>query len=313
MLILTPEIQIKFFRIILCLGIALNSTTVTILKCQNSKLDTSIYIIDTLFLRINEIVDKDTSIDLFRFAMIKSNIASCIASNIQKEDSFYSYIKWIYSQCPHEMHFFDYTNSEEFKQVILKRNLAIGLKTFTYINQINDSIEGTYNKALQKKLANMLEGQIKDKQILEDIINKRVLDKEFKKQLQNINKNKIKRLIQLDSIFIKYGYPGKSIVGTKCSSYAILILENYNYNELYKYLNLITDACLKGELYKASYASFIDHFFILTGRKQIFGTQTIIINKIKHILPVGNNKELHKRRDKYGLTPLYLVSNTRVK
>ncbi|TDO19305.1 DUF6624 domain-containing protein [Pedobacter duraquae] len=109
------------------------------------------------------------------------------------------------------------------------------------------------------------------------------------------------RLIQ--QIMLKYGYPGKTLVGKESSSVAWSVLQHSN--QIASYLTLVQEAARKGEVEKKYAALMEDRVLMYSGKPQIYGTQGSY-RKLKNgksemiIFPIQDPAGVNKRRRKMG-------------
>ena len=109
------------------------------------------------------------------------------------------------------------------------------------------------------------------------------------------------RLIQ--QIILKYGYPGKTLVGMESSNVAWSVLQHSN--QIASYLRLVQDTARKGEVEKKYAALMEDRVLMYSGKPQLYGTQGSY-RKLKSgksemiIFPIQNPAGVNKRRKKMG-------------
>jgi len=220
----------------------------------------------------------------------------------RKDDTLFKYTKHSLNKYPHEIsdHFFW---ADSFFTLHIKNGYSKYYpKTYKYMHYVKDSLEKTYNKPLQEKIIYIFNSAQRDKNKLENLLaNKTVSEKTLKKVVENIKQNNLKRFNQLDSIIRIHGYPGKSLVGTKYSSHAVLLILQDKTEKQLQYLDILTKASINKELYKEAYAMYIDQLLIGMGRKQLFGIQYRIHKSEILTYPIGNPEDLDKRRMNYGL------------
>lgn len=91
---------------------------------------------------------------------------------------------------------------------------------------------------------------------------------------QKQDKLDIENSKDLERIFTKYGYPGKSLVGSRYCNHASIILEHsFNIEFLKKWFPFVSEAYNKGELSENAFKLLIDRYHWRITGKQIFGTQ----------------------------------------
>lgn len=107
----------------------------------------------------------------------------------------------------------------------------------------------------------------------------------------------------VENIFQRYGYPGKSLVGTPTNEVAWYVIQHSF--KIPKYLNLMKEAAQKNELPFRLVAMMEDRFLMGEGKEQIYGTQgttrTIKNGKNEYFIwPIQNPKEVNQRRKQAG-------------
>lgn len=109
------------------------------------------------------------------------------------------------------------------------------------------------------------------------------------------------------------GYPGKSLVGEKYAEVAWGVLQHSSQKTLKKFLPLIKEKSLRGELDPLCYAKSKDRVLIGDKRAQLYGTQLFFdtVNQTYHIYKIRFEKRVDKRRKSLGLEGIesYLYSN----
>ncbi|MFL5730007.1 MAG: toxin-antitoxin system YwqK family antitoxin [Cytophagaceae bacterium] len=111
-----------------------------------------------------------------------------------------------------------------------------------------------------------------------------------------------KLLSELDQIILKYGYPGKTLVGDDYNiAFSIISAANPEYRA--KYFKIITEAADKGELDWADVAYYVDKVKVSKKEKQVYCTQFIIDEQKgkAYFYPVEDLPHLNDRRNKAGI------------
>lgn len=117
-----------------------------------------------------------------------------------------------------------------------------------------------------------------------------------------------KLLDEISNIIAKYGYPGKTLVGSDYAIvFSIISLSNKAYKE--KYYDIIIDAANKGELDWSDVAFFVDKVKVAKNEKQIYGTQyKLDVQQNKFLFyPIEEIDKVNDRRKKVGLKELNLL------
>jgi len=128
---------------------------------------------------------------------------------------------------------------------------------------------------------------------------------------KNLNDELWKRQLSIDSanvefvenIFQRYGYPGKSLVGTPTNETAWYVIQHSF--KISKYLNLMKDAAKKNEISFRLVAMMEDRYLMNEGKEQIYGTQgtsRLLKNGKKEniIWPIQNPEQVNQRRKQAG-------------
>ncbi|MFM6994381.1 MAG: DUF6624 domain-containing protein [Sediminibacterium sp.] len=109
------------------------------------------------------------------------------------------------------------------------------------------------------------------------------------------------------------GYPGKTLVGEKYAEVAWSVLQHSDQNTLKKFLPLIKETSLEGEIDPLCYAKSKDRVLIGDKRAQLYGTQLYFDpkNQIYGMYKIRFKKRVDKRRESIGLVGIesYLYFN----
>ncbi|MDJ1468858.1 energy transducer TonB [Xanthocytophaga flava] len=114
----------------------------------------------------------------------------------------------------------------------------------------------------------------------------------------------ITNMAKIDKIIAEYGYPGKSLVGEKYQSVALMVIQHNDPAAREKYLPLLVEAAGKGEVNASSVAIVIDRAKIDKGEKQIYGSQLNETKQGVKLMPIEDEPNVNVRRAKVGLPPL---------
>ncbi len=117
-------------------------------------------------------------------------------------------------------------------------------------------------------------------------------------------------LRRVEAIVRRYGYPGKSLVGTPTNIAVWYVIQHSP--RIAHYLPLIKSAADKGELSYPRYAQMLDRELMAEGKEQLYGTQGSffsIFNKatgqretISFIWPIKDAARVNARRKQAGFT-----------
>jgi len=115
-------------------------------------------------------------------------------------------------------------------------------------------------------------------------------------------------IIKVERIIVKYGYPGKSIVGEPENTAAFYVIQHSN--KINKYYDLIEKAGKSGELPFKYAAMMLDRKLSGEGKEQIYGTQVFMkmvkkpstgkMAAFNYVVPIKDPKNVNKRRKEAG-------------
>jgi hypothetical protein len=106
-------------------------------------------------------------------------------------------------------------------------------------------------------------------------------------------------LRRVEAIVRRYGYPGKTLVGTPTNEAAFYVLQHSN--RIPQYLPLIKRAADQGELPFRLYAMMLDRQLMYEGKPQVYGTQGRSYNgQPGFIWPIEDPAHVNERRKKAG-------------
>ena len=126
--------------------------------------------------------------------------------------------------------------------------------------------------------------------------------KQYQRVLGLNNLHSSMYLSKLDSLILRYGYPGKTLTGNDYGiAFSLISAANLAYKE--KYLGLITAAADKGELDWSDVAFFVDKVKVAKKEKQVYCTQYKFDEGSRKILyyPTEDIDKLNERRKKVGI------------
>ncbi len=107
----------------------------------------------------------------------------------------------------------------------------------------------------------------------------------------------------IERVFKKYGYPGKTLVGSPTNESAWNLIQHSN--KIDRYLPLIKKAAEENELPFSLYAMMLDRQLMNEGKEQVYGTQAMT-KKLKSgkvesfIWPIKNPDQVNRLRKKAG-------------
>jgi len=109
----------------------------------------------------------------------------------------------------------------------------------------------------------------------------------------------------VEALFVKYGYPGKTLVGSPSNEAVWNVIQHSG--KIDKYIPIIKKAAEDNELPFSLYAMMLDRHLMNQGEEQIYGTQAMT-KKLKNgkiesfIWPVKNPAEVNRLRKETGFT-----------
>lgn len=118
--------------------------------------------------------------------------------------------------------------------------------------------------------------------------------------LSNLNGEFV--LAKLDTLFARYGYPGKRLTGKEYGlAFSIVSIANLDYKK--KHLAMIEAAADAGELDWSDVAFFVDKIAVGSKQLQEYGTQYVLDEKNFQLnyYPIRDKRHLNERRKKVGL------------
>lgn len=104
---------------------------------------------------------------------------------------------------------------------------------------------------------------------------------------------------RVQAIIQRYGYPGKTLVGTPTNEAAFYVIQHSK--SIAQYLPLIKQAAGQGELPFRLYAMMLDRQLMYLGKPQVYGTQGRNYNgQAYFIWPIEDPAHVNERRKKAG-------------
>ena len=110
-------------------------------------------------------------------------------------------------------------------------------------------------------------------------------------------------IVYIDSIIAQYGYPGKSLVGTKTNLAAWYVIQHSE--RIDDFLPMIEIAAETGELPYRLYAMMLDRSLMNRGLPQKYGTQAMYYfygtpEEVRLIWPIEDPEHVNSRREEAG-------------
>jgi hypothetical protein len=110
-------------------------------------------------------------------------------------------------------------------------------------------------------------------------------------------------VVFIESVFKKYGYPGKTLVDTPANESAWYIIQHSS--KIHQYIDIIKKAADEKEIPFHLYAMMLDRDLMNQGKEQVYGTQATC-QKFKNIKdeciiwPIKDPDKVNERRKKAG-------------
>lgn len=123
------------------------------------------------------------------------------------------------------------------------------------------------------------------------------LKKNFKSVQARSDSQNSKRI---EEIIKKYGYPGKSLVGTPENETTWIIIQHSSAQMIEKYLPLLRQAKQNGDITAQALALTEDRHLMYQGKAQIYGSQQTQLNGKPIIWPIKNPKTVNALRKEAG-------------
>lgn len=179
---------------------------------------------------------------------------------------------------------------------------------------VSDKPQSTMNLPLKRKLDSIM---VLDQKYREDLVllmssgNEDYLSKKY-----HVSKNILKQtlwkkqntidsanIIYIAAVIRKYGYPGKSLVGSPSNESAYYVIQHSS--KIGKYIRTIETAAKKNELPFHLFAMMEDRFLMDTNKEQIYGTQATFItlngDAVKYVIwPIKDPLHVNELRKNAG-------------
>jgi len=171
------------------------------------------------------------------------------------------------------------------------------------VKQFTDQIEANTARPFNQKLSDQL-NKLAAKQ--EQRVENNVADnKSGDTILKTLRTSREQNTGELCSIIKQYGWPTRDLVGDEGARSAFFLLRNSASADLQRdLLPVIIAGVKRGEISKASFATYIDRLRVNAGLKQIFGTQATILNDFLVLFPITDEPHVDARRKQFELPPL---------
>ena len=129
---------------------------------------------------------------------------------------------------------------------------------------------------------------------------------QIKKIHQQIKEADARHLALVESVLTKQGWPTKKQVGHFGGLAAFVTIQQADIAVQEKYLPMIRQATLQGDLSPMGYVYMQDNILVTKGKPQMFGTKTRInsTTKKQEFAPIEDKAHVDERRAAFGLGPL---------
>jgi Family of unknown function (DUF6624) len=108
-------------------------------------------------------------------------------------------------------------------------------------------------------------------------------------------------LVYVEKVISGHGWLGKSTIGESANTTLFLTVQHSDLETIEKYFPLLQKSAESKESRKSDMAKMKDRILVLTGEKQVYGTQFHMVNGKSERYPIEDEKNLNKRRRKVGL------------
>ena len=183
------------------------------------------------------------------------------------------------------------------------------------ISILNANGQNSFNPELKKQLDSVFQLDQKYRGILSNGISDSIKNDSIAKAFNIPTKNVIcsiwklqnsidsSNLVFVEAIIQKYGYPGKTLVGTETCKAAWDVIQHSP--KIDKYVALIKIAADKKELPFKLYAMMFDRYLVGNKKEQIYGSQIVMVHLKNgkndwYVWPIKNPGKVNRLRRKAG-------------
>jgi hypothetical protein len=123
------------------------------------------------------------------------------------------------------------------------------------------------------------------------------------KRLRDVDRENTGRMKQ---ILDRHGWPGRSLVGADGAQAAWLLAQHADHDRPFqrRCLALLREAVQKGEATGAQLAYLTDRLRVADRRRQVYGTQLVVVGGKPTPAPIEDEANVDRRRKEVGLPPL---------
>jgi hypothetical protein len=188
------------------------------------------------------------------------------------------------------------------KTGMLLTTLALSLLTTTNPNPLPQATPKNA-ELRQELLRRMRADQDARKAVIPHLEKKGAEAEAANKRLQEIDRDNTARM---QEIITRYGWPGKSLVGTDGANAAWLLVQHADRDRPFqkRCLELLKTAVEKGEATGEQLAYLTDRVRVGENKKQVYGTQLRWVDGKYQPHPIEDEANVDKRRRGVGLPPL---------
>jgi hypothetical protein len=111
---------------------------------------------------------------------------------------------------------------------------------------------------------------------------------------------------RMKKILDRHGWPGRSLVGADGAQAAWLLAQHADHDRPFqrRCLALLREAVKKGEATGAQLAYLTDRLRVADKRRQVYGTQLVVVGGKPQPAPIEDEANVDRRRKEVGLPPL---------
>jgi hypothetical protein len=123
------------------------------------------------------------------------------------------------------------------------------------------------------------------------------------KRVRDVDRDNTERM---KDILGRHGWPGKSLVGAGGAQAAWLLAQHADHDRRFqrRCLVLLREAVKKGEATGAQLAYLTDRLRVADKRRQVYGTQMVVVAGKPQPAPIEDEANVDRRRKEVGLPPL---------
>jgi hypothetical protein len=123
------------------------------------------------------------------------------------------------------------------------------------------------------------------------------------KRVREVDRENTERMKE---ILARHGWPGKSLVGADGAQAAWLLSQHADHDRPFqrRCLALLRAAVKRGEATGAQLAYLTDRLRVADKRKQVYGTQLVVVGGRPRPAPIEDEANVDRRRKEVGLPPL---------